>query len=288
MSSTNALDRCVISIGKALERDKVCAPSVLLSLATGLDLLPERLEDSGSIDLQRYADIPETWRDSTLFYGRLGWTPVWVLEDKNLDPRLPDGGKPAWEAALPIWLAARAGATTLLHASACAALESDAREVRSVGSLAILRDHLNFSGESPLIGMGTSQLGPLFPDTTHLHDPVVRAAALSVAEQRGLAAFEAIAACLPAPHLDTPAEHRFYARAGADVAVQGLATPLLAAAHAGLGVCAISAVTDLPGERLDIKRLLERAELVAPSLEELLIVLCAELAQRGVFEEDQV
>ncbi|MBI5362737.1 MAG: purine-nucleoside phosphorylase, partial [Planctomycetes bacterium] len=63
---------------------------------------------------------------------------------------------------------------------------------------------------------------------------------------------EGIAACAPFRALETPAERRYWSRAGADVAVQGLATPQHAAAHSGLSVLALVAVTDAGGGMQDV------------------------------------
>jgi hypothetical protein len=59
--------------------------------------------------------------------------------------------------------------------------------------------------------------------------------------------------------------------------VQDLAGPLLAAAHAGLTVVAVSAVIDAGDD--EIPTLLARAEDAAPKLEELLVALAPDIAR---------
>lgn len=297
---TNPLDQLVGHLWKSLAADSVPRPDVVVSLATGLDLLPERLIDGAEVALADHAELPAPLAAARLYHGR--WTKpaaegddstpsplegvrVWIVLDGSLEPRLPSEiDVPAWASLVPIWLAAKAGASFLLHASAGLALH----EQLEPGTLALLHDHVNFGAPSPLTGLGESELGPLFPDTTHLHHKALRQLAQRVAGERGLPVREALAACVPAPQLDTPAECAFYAKAGADLVVQGLGAPLLAAAHAGLGVLAVSVVLDGPGRELDVRELLERAEQTAPALEELLMVVCGELEACGLLEDEEL
>ena len=281
MSDVGRLDDVVASVARDLEQADVREPQLLALLATGPDLLPERLEGGEAFELSRCPSVPPAWREATLYHGALGGLSAWILEDRSHDPREPErAGDPPWHAGFPIWLAAKCGALAMLHTSAASSLAAEP----AAGRLTLLRDHLNLSGASPLTGLGESTLGPLFPDTTYLHDPALRAAALACAKEHGLTVTQVVAACTPAPHLDTPAERAFYARAGADVCAQGLAVPLLCAAHAGLALCAIAAVTDGPDEVLDVSRLLERAEALAPELEELLVAVCTRLAADGALD----
>jgi hypothetical protein len=353
---SETFDAAVTRAARALSKRGVPAPRALLSLATGLDLLPERLERAEAWPLADVDGVPRAYRGSRLFSGELYGTSVWVLEDLCSDPQPRDRG---YELAFPVWLAAQSGARVLLHASAGTVLpklhplpgseppprpepgqkaegrptEGDAdagagrgkllprpdlsllrpppavsaaaqrllqaakarveaaREAakeaveQSVdpvemeaephepepGGLLFASDHLNVSGRSPLEALGESRLGPLFPDQSRLHDPALRRAALALAQGRGLFPSVGVVACTPAPHLDTPAESRAWALLGASAAVQGLATPLIAAAHAGLSALSLVALIDAAGEQLAVRRLLERAEKAAPLLEEGLI-----------------
>jgi purine-nucleoside phosphorylase len=142
--------------------------------------------------------------------------------------------------ALPVWLAAAAGAQLLVHASAGSALPAQPEGAPfAAPGPAVLRDHLNFSGSTPLLGLGESKLGPALPRPLA---PAPRRPARRGAGARGALGIplaEAIAACTLGPALETPAERRMLARLGADVSVPNLATPLLAAGHAGLAVLAI-------------------------------------------------
>jgi len=271
-----ALDAAVLAARDALAGADIPAPRALYLLGTGGGMLPLRLKGSRRTSWSRIAGIPDAWRHATLHSGELGGGRVWILEDATGAPErgaLPEAGEPPWVRGFPCWLAAASGAAILVHTSAGASVCPDLEP----GSLALVADHLNLSGRSPLEGLGTSALGPLFPDVSRLHHAGLRARAIEICGRLGLAAREAIAACALGPSLETPAEQRYFARAGAEVSVQGLEGPLLAAAHAGLGVLAVVCVTDRAGKGADLAQIVAAAERMAPGLEELLSHLAPEI-----------
>ncbi|QDU67223.1 hypothetical protein [Engelhardtia mirabilis] len=281
IASPPNLDDSVERLRAQLDEHDVPAPRALLLMATGVGLLPERCSASTSVPLAELDGVPAPWTTTTLVAGRLGPLPVWVLDDLSGEA-LDDGG-PDWRRALPVWLAAACGAQVMVHVSAGVALGTGAA-ARASG-LALASDHINLSGRSPLTGLGTTTLGPLFPDQTTVHDRELRHAALEVCTENGIEAREAVVACTAGPSLDTPAECRYFAKAGADVAVQSAAWPYIAAAHAGLSSVAIVALAASAEERVDLRRILERAERSAPAIEELIVHLAGPIARQTDHDE---
>lgn len=277
-TTTCALDEAVDAVCRRLDGEKLPAPNVLYLMATGVELFAEHLRDPREVALAAWKEVPGPWRAATLVTGRLGGFEAWLLDDVSEDP--PGSGEPRapWLAGFPVWLAAARGASVCLHTSAGSALPAgDGSPSPVPGGFAVLRDHMNLSGDTPLRGLGESRLGPLFPDQAHVHHLGLRRAALERAEKLGLRAAEAVAACTAGPALETDAERRMLARLGAEVSVQGLASPLLAAAHAGLAVLAIVAVTDAGEGSADVVRLLQRAASAQPALDDLLLALTEDL-----------
>jgi purine-nucleoside phosphorylase len=226
---------------------------------------------------------PDAWRETTLYIGRLGELTVWLVDDAPgaaEDGGHEEPGEPAWARGFPVWLAASAGASVIVHASAGYALPSAAQV--APGTLALVRDHVNVSGRTPLLALGSSDLGPLFPDTSQLHNAELREAALKLADSMGVKAVEAVVACVAGPCLETAAERAFWARAGADVAVQELQNPLIAAAHAGFAALAIVCVTDAGEGASDVKGIVTRADALAAALEDLLLGLSGAIASVAI------
>lgn len=257
------------------------APRALFLLGTGAGLLPLRLAEPKRAKLGAIPGAPASWRGAQVHAGRLGELSCWIVEDA---PGPPDRGgqpaedEPAWVRGFPCWLAAAAGAAVLVHTSAGSSLV----DAIPPASLAVVSDHLNLSGRTPLVGLSASKLGPLFPDLVRLHHASLRARAVAIGGELGLALHEAVAVATPGPALETPAERRFYARAGGEVAVQDLEGPLLAAAHAGLAVLAVVCVTDRGEGEVDLGRIVAAAERLAPGLEDLLLRLAPGIARAAV------
>lgn len=134
----------------------------------------------------------------------------------------PDAG---WITGLPVWWAAARGARTLL------VLNEGRSTGRSPHPAGVVHatDHLDLTASSPLIGLGSSTRGPLFPDRTGvLHPDLVPAA------ERALASVAGVVACLPAEGAGLAASGLDALDLEADATTRGAATPLAAAAHVGL------------------------------------------------------
>lgn len=280
--SAALIDSAVDPAAEALAELDFPRPAALLLLGTGLGTLPGSLELLEHLPLAELPGVPRAWAHLELCAGRTGRQVLWLLADAPGEPELggsPATSEPAWVAGFPCWLAAACGATLLVHTAAGSALELPAAQGPPIepGCLALISDHVNLSGRTPLIGMGESRLGPLFPDVSRLHCVELRQRALAIGAERGLKVVEAIAACTLGPTLDTPAERAWLARTGCQIAVQGLANPLIAAAHAGLAALCVVAVTDRGEGRLDMRAILDRSEQLAPALEELIEVLFPDL-----------
>jgi len=278
---TPTLDAAVFPAAEALERS-AGRPDALLWLGTGIETLVGRIEDPRRRTLGEFAGVPAPWRAAELVGGKLEGVAVWLLADAPgpLEFGEESGGVPPWARAFPCWLARAAGARVCLHTSSGVALRGpEIEEPLPIGALAAVSDHLNLSGRTPLLGMGATRLGPLFPDQSRVHDQRLRASALRWAASAGVELHEAVAACTTGPTLDTQAELAWLARTGARIAVQQLAGPLVACAHAGLSTLALVALTDDGSRPLELARLVDRAERAAPLVEDLVRGVMVEVAR---------
>ncbi|MCA9003227.1 MAG: hypothetical protein KDB61_14990, partial [Planctomycetes bacterium] len=217
------------------------APHALLLLGTGLGPLAQSLSDVQRVPLHEIHGVPGAWQEVELVVGTVespeGACCLWLLEDAPGPLQFGTGGgpeRPAWERAFPVWLAAAAGARLLIHTSAGTALQDS----HGLGSIAAVTDHINLSGGTPLLGLGPTQLGPLFPDQTQLHHAGLALVAEHRLAQLGAKLGRGIAACMQGPSGMTPAELDWLASTPAQLAIQNCAGPWIAAAHAGLSLLA--------------------------------------------------
>lgn len=277
------LDDAVYAASKELRGRGAPDPDVIFLLATGGRVPPGAGEIAWRLPLSSVSGVPSPWRGKELFaseaHGATFWTIVDAPGDEETGNAL-EANAPAWTPGFPVWLAACSGASLAVHAGAGFSLdaEGDAR----VGTLSLTSDHINFSGRTPLLGLGQSRLGSIFPDQTNLHHESLRRRAQELADERGIPTSEAVVGCALSPSQLTPAERIWFARAGAQIGAFGLADPLIAMAHAGLSCLSIVAVLE-GATRMDLKTQIAAADRLAPALDDLLGALVPDLA-RTAFE----
>ena len=153
---------------------------------------------------------------------------------------------------------AAAGCRVVVLTNACGGL----RPGLNVGDPVLIRDHLNLTWRTPLVGAR-------FVDLTDVYSARLRALVHTV--DPGIA--EGVYAMFPGPQYETPAEVRMAGILGADLV--GMSTVLEAiAAHAeGCEVLGISLVTNLAaglGEPLDHEEVLAVGRASAARMGELL------------------
>lgn len=273
------LDDAVYAASKELRGRGAPDPDVLFLLATGGRVPPGAGEIAWHLPLDSVAGVPAVWRDKELYASEAADAVFWTIVDAPGEEETGnaiDPNAPAWTPGFPVWLAACSGASLAVHAGAGFSLdeEGDAR----VGTLSLTTDHINLSGRTPLLGLGHSRLGSIFPDQTNLHHEGLRRRAQELADERGIPTSEAVVGCALAPSQLTPAERRWFARAGAQLGAFGLADPLIAMAHAGLSCLSIVAVLE-GAKRMDLKTQIREAERLAPALDDLLGALAPDLAR---------
>ena len=200
------------------------APPEPLDLLVWQQAGPDERPSAGPVDLPglepwEEGHWPGAWADAAWQHGRVDDQRVVVVKA----PLFPQ--ESGWSTALPVWWAASRGARALLVLSEGRATGRSPVPAGVVHAV----DHLDLTASSPLIGLGASSRGPLFPDRTEvLHPDLVPAA------ERVLASVAGVVACLPAEGSGLEARGPEALALEADVTTRGAATPLAAAAHAGL------------------------------------------------------
>jgi inosine/guanosine/xanthosine phosphorylase family protein len=116
---------------------------------------------------------------------------------------------------------------------------------KPAGTLMIVDDHINFSGQNPLIGPNDERTGPRFFDMSQAYDAGLRDALRDAAQKAGIAVSSGVYLYALGPNFETPAEVRMFAAFGADAVGMSTVPECLAAVHCGMKVAAISVITNL-------------------------------------------
>jgi len=214
-------------------------PEVGIVLGSGLGGLADELADGVAIP---FADLPG-WPAATapghvgrLLLGRLGGRPVAMLQGRF---HLYEGNAPGL-VVQPVLLFGRLGASAVVLTNASGGLDPSFVP----GTLMLIRDHMNLTGQNPLIGPNADSIGPRFPDLTEAWSPRLQDRLRAAAGAEGVAMAEGIYVGLTGPNFETPAEVRLYAALGGQAVGMSTVLECLAARWAGLEVCGITLVTN--------------------------------------------
>lgn len=145
------------------------------------------------------------------------------------------------DLALSIRTAAALGVKTMLVSAAVGSLNAKL----PVGALCVLKDHINFMANNPLIGNYDPAFGPMFIDLTCAYDKDLRKTTLQIAKKLKIKAGEGVYFAVTGPNFETPSEIKAFKTLGADVVGMSTVPEVLCAKQLGLKVCGLTWVVNM-------------------------------------------
>jgi purine-nucleoside phosphorylase len=216
-------------------------PRVGLVFGSGLGGVADAVSDAVAIP---FADLPGWPAPSApghrgrFILGSIEGVPVCCMQGRL---HLYEGLEPL-QVVEPGLLMGRLGASTVVLTNAAGGVS----RAYGAGTLMIIRDHLNLTGKTPILGANDDSLGPRFPDLTDVWDPALRLQLLAAGRAEGIDLEEGVYAGLLGPSYETPAEVRMLGILGADAVGMSTVMEAIALRWAGIQVCGVSLVTN-PG-----------------------------------------
>jgi purine-nucleoside phosphorylase len=255
----------IAALVRAVRERTDVVPEVGIVLGSGLGGLADDLEDAVAIP---FADLPG-WPAATapghvgrLLLGRIGDRPVVMLQGRF---HLYEGNDPGL-VVQPVLLFHALGARVVVLTNAAGGLDPSF----GPGTLMVMRDHINLTGRTPLLGRNADALGPRFPDMTDAWSPRLRARLHGAAAKESVELAEGIYVGLVGPSYETPAEVRMLAGLGGDAVGMSTVLECIAARWVGLDVCGVSLVTNAgagyTGQPLTHEEVLEAGASAGPRL----------------------
>jgi purine-nucleoside phosphorylase len=251
-------------------------PEAGIVLGSGLGGLADDLEDAVAIP---FAEMPG-WPAATapghvgrLLLGELAGRPVVMLQGRF---HLYEGNDPGL-VIQPVLLFKQLGARIVVLTNAAGGLDP----AFGPGTLMVMRDHINLTGRSPLIGPNADDLGPRFADLTDAWSPRLREALHAAAAAEGIVLEDGIYVGLTGPTYETPAEVRMLAGLGGHAVGMSTVLECIAARWIGLEVCGVSLVTNsgagYTGQPLTHDEVLAAGQVSGPLLARVIRRFVAEL-----------
>ncbi len=240
------LDRRILeaseSIGARLAAEPTLArPRLAAILGSGLGGVVELLDDEPRLTID-YRDIPHVpgsgveGHAGQLIAGSVAGMAAVVLSGRAH----PYEGYSHREATLLLRAVLALGVDTLVVTNAAGGLNPEFEP----GDVMLITDHINLSGDNPLLGPNLDRFGARFPPLTDAYDPALRAAARDAAGRTGIRLREGVYIMLSGPSYETRAEMRMLRGLGADATGMSTAHEVIVARHAGARVLGFSLITN--------------------------------------------
>ena len=243
-------------------------PRVALILGSGLGHFAERYTEEASIDYGEIEGFPVSTvpgHRGRFVFARIGGVPAVMMQGRVHYYE----GYSITDVVLPVRLMKKMGAEILFLTNAAGGLNPDF----AAGDFMMITDQIADFVPSPLIGPNLEELGPRFPDMSHIYDPGLQKILVSEAEKLRIPLKRGVYVQLSGPNFETPAEVRMCRLLGGDAVGMSTACEAVAANHMGMKICGISFISNLgcglTEKPLSHEEVQEAADLAAPDFERL-------------------
>ena len=242
----------------------------MLILGTGLGQLADEMQIETEVPYDQIPHFPVSTVEShagKLLFGTLGGKEVVAMQGRFHYYE----GYTMQQIAFPVRVLKENGADTLFVSNACGGMNPNYKR----GDIMLIRDHINFLGDNPLIGPNDDELGPRFPDMSDPYTERLREIAQNVALEEAIPMQQGVYIALSGPMLETKSEYRFLRLLGADVVGMSTVPEVITAVHMGMDVLGVSVITDecFPDslQPVNIEEILDAAAMAEPKMTKVII-----------------
>ena len=236
MTAYEKLQKCLACVREKTD----FVPDVALILGSGLGALADEIDAVATIDYHDIEGFPVSTvpgHKGRFVFGTFGKTKVVIMQGRVHYYE----GYSIEDVLLPTRLMRLMGAKVLFLTNAAGGINKGF----SVGDFMIIRDQIMCFFPNPLLGANMEELGPRFPDMTHVYNPELCDVIRTTAAKLDIGVQEGVYCQLTGPTYETPAEIKMLGILGADSVGMSTACEATAGHHAGMRVCGISCITNL-------------------------------------------
>ena len=221
-------------------------PEIGIILGSGLGGLADLIKDPVIIPYEEIPNFPVSTVEGhvgRLVIGRLGNKKVITMQGRFHFYE----GYPLSEVTFPIRVIIGLGINNLIVTNAAGGVNKEF----TPGDLMIIRDHINFASNNPLIGKNLESKGPRFVDMTWAYNRDLIQIAKKSGENLGLDLKEGVYMWFTGPTYETPAEIKLASILGADAVGMSTVPEVIVANHEDIKVLGISCITNMAAGILD-------------------------------------
>ncbi|MGV6851539.1 MAG: purine-nucleoside phosphorylase [bacterium] len=225
------------------EKSNHFKPDIAIVLGSGLGAFADQVDIICDLPYQDLPGFPEPGvggHAGCLRLGHIGGTAVALLMGRA---HYYEHGNPA-AMRLPVEVLAGLGCDTLLLTNAAGSLLHAAP-----GSVMMLTDHLNFTGQSPLFGIDSDHR---FVDMSTAYNPEIQKKLVQIAEQNDITLHQGVYAWMSGPQFETPSEIKALRIMGADAVGMSTVPEVILGQFYGMKVGALSIITNYAAGMLSL------------------------------------
>ena len=243
-------------------------PKVAIVLGSGLGDYASQIQVELEIPYSEITGFPVSTvpgHDGRFIFGYVDKVPVVCMKGRVHYYE----GYEVSDVVLPARLMKLLGAEILFLTNAAGGVNTSFH----AGDLMLIKDHLAVFAPNPLIGSNIDELGPRFPDMSHVYDLELQKIIRDIAKKNGIYLQEGIYTQLTGPSYESPAEIRMLRMLGCDAVGMSTVVEAIAANHCGMKICGISCISNLAAGMGDTplshKEVQEAADMAAPNFQKL-------------------
>ncbi|MCB0355646.1 MAG: purine-nucleoside phosphorylase [Bdellovibrionales bacterium] len=215
-------------------------PKIGLTLGSGLASFADEIDIDCRIP---YSEIPNfvpptvDGHPGQLVLGHINSVPIVVLQGRIHYYE----GHSMEQVVFPTRVIAQICIETLVLTNAAGGIDPQMQP----GDFMIISDHINLTGNNPLIGPNIHELGLRFPDMSEAYDVELNKKLSKLLSARKVRHSFGVYCGVSGPTYETAAEVRFLQKIGGSAVGMSTVPETIAAKHMGLRVCGISCITNL-------------------------------------------
>ena len=215
-------------------------PAAAIILGSGLGSFGDELIDKEIInckDIPHYPVPRVAGHAGIWIFGRLENVPILALKGRVHTYE----GYSTRQVTYPIRLLAKMGIDKMVVTNAAGAINKNFNP----GDLMLIKDHINFLFDSPLIGDNTLSADNRFIDLSQAYDPGFLDRAKSTAQKLNIPLRTGVLICFRGPTYETAAEIKMGRILGADAGTMSTVPEVIAANQLKMRVLGISCITNM-------------------------------------------
>lgn len=180
------------------------------------------------------------------------------------------------QVTFPVRVMKQLGVQKLIVSNASGGVNSN----YEVGSIVLIKDHINLMPEHPLRGQNDERFGPRFVNMSEPYSKAMMAKAKSIASAEGITVHDGVYLGLQGPTFETLAEYKMVKILGADCVGMSTVPEVIVARHMELETFGLSVITDMGNEEnieeVNHEEVLKAAKKAEPQVRKLIRELIAQ------------